>query len=65
MASGPRRKLEPFKKYRERLKEEHILRKFYLRGRMIWPGNYIDKDGKVSREFSAGKSLESIKAGSS
>lgn len=54
MASGPRRKLEKFKAYRERLREEHLFRKIYLKGRMIWPGNHITRDGKVSRQYSHG-----------
>ncbi len=54
MASGPRRKLEPFKKYRERLKEEQKALKAYLKGRLIWPGNHITIDGNVSRQFSFG-----------
>lgn len=54
MASGPRRKLEPFEKYRERLIEEHKALKAYIKGAMFWPGNYINRDGKISKAASYG-----------
>jgi hypothetical protein len=44
MASGPRRHLEDFNRYRERLKKEHAQVKEKLKGRLVWFSGYLKYD---------------------